>query len=47
MPLIELSVEEKGRDFLVEQNNIDYYEFIWIINRNVCLLKGELIFLFW
>ena len=42
MQLIELGVEEKERDFLVEQNNIDYYEFIWIINRNICLLKEVL-----
>ncbi|MBC5836712.1 nSTAND3 domain-containing NTPase [Flavobacterium muglaense] len=35
----ELSQLEKVRDFLVEQNNINYYEFIEIINRNIMYSK--------
>lgn len=35
----ELSQLEKVRDFLIEQNNINYYEFIEIINRNIMYSK--------
>ncbi|REG99796.1 nSTAND3 domain-containing NTPase [Flavobacterium aquicola] len=35
----ELSQLEKVRDFLVEQNKINYYEFIEIINRNIMYSK--------
>lgn len=35
----ELSQLEKVRDFLVEQNNINYYEFIEIVNQNIMYSK--------
>jgi len=35
----ELSQLEKVKDFLVEQNNINYYEFIEIINRDIMYSK--------
>lgn len=35
----ELSQFEKVRNFLVDQNNLNYYEFIEIINQNIMYSK--------
>ncbi len=35
----ELSQYEKVKDFLVNQNNINYYEFIELIERNIMYSK--------